>query len=71
MRRYFFDVHEGTYLHDELGIELEDAAARKQVWESLPMMAAQRKPTATWLASSEWTCQTRPASTSSMPPWRS
>jgi hypothetical protein len=44
MPRYFFDVHDGMFLPDEVGIELEDAdAARKQVWESLPMMAAQRK----------------------------
>jgi hypothetical protein len=42
--RYFFDVHDGESLPDKVGVELEDKdAARKQVWDSLPMMAAQRQ----------------------------
>jgi hypothetical protein len=41
--RYFFDVHDVAFLPDGDGVELEDVdAARRQVWESLPMMAAQR-----------------------------
>jgi uncharacterized protein DUF6894 len=42
--RYFFDVHDGTFLRDNEGVELRDIdAARKQVWDTLPMMAAQRQ----------------------------
>ena len=44
MPRYFFDVHDGTFLPDQLGVVLENIdAARRQVWDTLPMMAAQRK----------------------------
>ena len=44
MPRYFFDVHDGTFIPDDVGVELPDAdAARKQVWETLPEMAADRK----------------------------
>lgn len=43
MPRYFFDVYDATFLRDERGVELDDAdAARRQVWNTLPMMAAQR-----------------------------
>jgi hypothetical protein len=44
MPRYFFDVHDGTFARDEEGVELESAAAaRKQVWTTLPAMASQRE----------------------------
>jgi hypothetical protein len=44
MPRYFFDVHDGTFAPDADGVELESAdAARKQVWSTLPAMAAQRE----------------------------
>lgn len=44
MPRYFFDVHDGTYSRDEQGVELADIdEARQQVWDTLPMMAAQRQ----------------------------
>jgi hypothetical protein len=43
MSRYFFDVHDGTFARDEEGVELGSAdAARKQVWTTLPAMAADR-----------------------------
>ena len=43
MPRYFFDVHDGTFAADDLGVELENAdAARKQVWNTLPAMASER-----------------------------
>ena len=43
MPRFFFDVHDNTFHRDEVGVELESAdAARRQVWDTLPMMAAQR-----------------------------
>ena len=43
MPRYFFDVHDGTFARDEDGVELESVdAARKQVWNTLPAMAANR-----------------------------
>jgi hypothetical protein len=45
MPRYFFDVHDGKFSPDEVGVELEDAdEARKQVWATLPMLAAHRHP---------------------------
>ena len=45
MPRYFFDVHDGSFATDDEGVELPDAdAARKQVWNTLPAMAAQREP---------------------------
>ena len=45
MRRYFFDVHDGQSFTDDVGVELPDAdAARKQVWNTLPAMAANREP---------------------------
>jgi hypothetical protein len=44
MPRFFFDVHDGTFMPDEIGVELENAdAARKAVWNTLPAMAAQRQ----------------------------
>jgi hypothetical protein len=43
MPRFFFDVHDGTHIRDEEGVELPDLdAARKQVWNTLPAMAADR-----------------------------
>jgi hypothetical protein len=43
MPRYFFDVHDGTFARDEEGVELANAdAARKQVWNTLPAMTADR-----------------------------
>ena len=54
MPRYFFDVHDGTYMRDQDGVELPDIhAARKQVWDTLPMMAAQRQ------ANGNMACQLR------------
>jgi hypothetical protein len=45
MPRYFFDVHDGTFARDDVGVELENPdAARKQVWNTLLAMAAQREP---------------------------
>jgi hypothetical protein len=45
MPRYYFDVHDGTFACDEDGIDLTNVdEARKQVWNTLPMMAAQRPP---------------------------
>jgi hypothetical protein len=44
MPRFFFDVHDSTFMRDEIGVELENAdAARKAVWNTLPAMAAQRE----------------------------
>ncbi len=44
MARFFFDVHDGTFSRDEEGVELAGIdAARTQVWDTLPMLAAQRK----------------------------
>jgi hypothetical protein len=70
MPRYFFDVHDGGFERDEDGLYLEDAdAARKQVWDALPEMAAQRH------ANGNMACQLRMdvrdeagTITSSMPP---
>jgi hypothetical protein len=46
LSRYFFDVHDGTFQRDEVGVELRNAeAARKQVWDTLPVMAAERHAT--------------------------
>ncbi len=54
MPRYFFDVHDGFYTRDEEGVELEDIdAARREVWATLPMMAAQRQ------ANGNMACQLR------------
>ena len=54
MPRYFFDVHDGKWLPDTEGIELEGPdAARRQVWNTLPEMAAQRH------ANGEMACQLR------------
>jgi hypothetical protein len=45
MPRYYFDVHDGVFARDEVGVDLEDIdAARKQVWTTLPVMASQREP---------------------------
>ena len=36
MPRFFFDVHDGTFSRDEIGVELENAdAARKAVWHGI------------------------------------
>jgi hypothetical protein len=54
MPRYFFDVHDGKILIDEVGLELPNAdAARKEVWNTLPAMAAQRE------ADGDMACQLR------------
>ncbi len=54
MPRYFFDVHDGTHMRDEEGVELAGIeAAREEVWRTLPMMAAQRR------ASGNMACQLR------------
>ena len=51
---YFFDVHDGVFARDDDGIELPNIdAARKQVWNTLPAMAAQRE------ADGEMACQLR------------
>jgi hypothetical protein len=45
MPRFFFDVHDGTFMRDDMGVELPNAdAARKAVWNTLPAMASQREP---------------------------
>ena len=45
MPRYFFDVHDGKHTVDDVGVELADAdAAREQIWNTLPAMAAHRQP---------------------------
>jgi hypothetical protein len=42
---YFFDVHDGQSFMDDVGVELPNAdAARKQVWNTLPAMAANQAP---------------------------
>lgn len=54
MPRYFFDVHDGTFMPDEIGVELENAdAARRAVWSTLPAMTAQRE------ADGDMACQLR------------
>jgi hypothetical protein len=54
MTRYYFDVHDGTFARDEVGVELEGIdAARKQVWITLPAMTSQREP------DGEMACQLR------------
>jgi hypothetical protein len=54
MPRYFFDVHDGTFMPDDTGVELPNAdAARKQVWNTLPAMASQRE------ADGDMACQLR------------
>ena len=45
MPRNFFDVHDGKHMLDDVGVELADAdAAREQIWNTLPAMAAHRQP---------------------------
>ena len=54
MPRFFFDVHDGTFMRDDMGVELQNAdAARKAVWNTLPAMAAQRE------ADGDMACQLR------------
>jgi hypothetical protein len=54
MPRLYFDVHDGTSIIDDMGVELPDAdAARKEVWNALPAMAAQRE------ADGDMACQLR------------
>ena len=54
MPRYFFDVHDGAYFLDDEGVELPGVdEARKQVWDTLPMIAAHRK------ANGNMACQRR------------
>jgi len=44
MPRYFFDVHDGTSIRDDEGVELLDLdAAREAIWDTLPAMAADRQ----------------------------
>jgi hypothetical protein len=44
MPRYFFDVHDGKAIIDDVGVELTNAdAARQQVWDTLPALAAHRE----------------------------
>jgi hypothetical protein len=44
MPRFFFDVHDGTFARDDVGVQLDGIdAARKQVWRTLPAMASQRE----------------------------
>jgi hypothetical protein len=51
---YFFDVHDGGFRRDEVGVELESPdAARQQVWKTLPAMAAQQS------ANGKLACQLR------------
>ena len=45
MPRFFFDFYNGRREPDDTGVNLENAdAARRQVWHTLPAMAAQRHP---------------------------
>lgn len=54
MPRYFFDIHDGTSTRDEEGVDLDSAdVARKEVWKTLPMLAAHRK------ANGNMACQLR------------
>ena len=54
MPRFFFDVHDGTFMRDEIGVELQNAdAARKAVWNTLPAMTSQRE------ADRDMACQLR------------
>ena len=54
MTRYFFDVHDGGSMPDNEGIELGGIdAARKEVWNTLPALAAGRE------AGGEMACQLR------------
>lgn len=54
MPHFFFDVYDGTFISDPVGVDLEDDnAARKQVWNTLPAMAAHRK------ADGDMACQLR------------
>ncbi len=44
MPHFYFDVHNGTFTRDEDGVVLKSIdAARKQVWHTLPALAADRK----------------------------
>ena len=44
MPRYLFDVHDGGFLPDNEGVELDSLDdARKAVWNTLPKMAVDRK----------------------------
>ena len=52
--RYFFDVHDGISTFDEEGVELDSIdAAKIEVWNTLPMLAAHRK------ANGNMACQLR------------
>ena len=54
MPRFFFDVHDGTFMRDDMGVELQNVdAARKAVWNTLPAMASQRE------ADGDMACQLR------------
>ena len=54
MPRFFFDVHDGTFMRDDIGVELQNAdAARKAVWNTLPAMTSQRE------ADGDMACQLR------------
>ena len=45
MPRYFFDVHDGGTLPDREGVELDSLdAVRREIWNTLPMLAAHRSP---------------------------
>ena len=44
MPRYFFDVHDGKHMIDDVGVGLADAdAARRQVWTTPPALAGDRE----------------------------
>ena len=44
MPRYFFDVHDGGHLPDQEGVEFDNLDdVRKEVWTTLPTLAAHRK----------------------------
>jgi hypothetical protein len=49
MPRYFFDVHDGAFMPDDVGVELPNA----EVWNTLPAMTAQRE------ADGDMACQLR------------
>jgi hypothetical protein len=43
MSRFFFDVHDGTFIRDDDGVELKGIeAVRREVWKTLPAMTANR-----------------------------
>ena len=45
MPRYFFNVHDGGNLPDQEGVEFDNLDdVRKEVWNTLPMLAAHRAP---------------------------